>query len=89
MSHGHHAHDPRRVDRRQPTDAEQALNGFHMKKVRQIDWKKQFDQALAAFESSRVLVLVDEKQVDDLDQEITVGPGAVVSFLKLTPLVGG
>ena len=26
---------------------------------------------------------------DGLDEEITVGPGAVVSFLKLTPLVGG
>ena len=73
----------------EPTDAERTLNGFKLKTRRQIDWKNQFEKALEAFASSRVLVLVDEKQVDDLDQEITVGPGAVVSFLKLTPLVGG
>ena len=73
----------------EPTDAERTLNGFKLKERRQIDWKKQFEKALEAFEASRFMVLVDEKQVDDLDQEITVGPGAVVSFLKLTPLVGG
>jgi hypothetical protein len=73
----------------QPTDAEKTLNGFKLKKPRQLNWKEQFDKALEAFESNRVLILVDDKQAESLDQEITVGPGTVVSFLRLTPLVGG
>jgi len=73
----------------QPTDAERTLNGFDMKKVRQIDWQTQFEKALDAFETNGILVLVDEKQIEDLDEEVTLGPGSVVSFLRLTPLVGG
>ncbi len=73
----------------QPTDAEATLNGFKLKKRRAIDWKKQFDKAIEAFESNRILILVDDKQVDSLDQEIEVKPGTEVSFLRLTMLVGG
>jgi hypothetical protein len=73
----------------QPTDAEATLNGFKLKKRRPIDWKKQFDKAIEAFESNRILILVDDKQVDSLDQEIEVKPGTEVSFLRLTMLVGG
>jgi hypothetical protein len=73
----------------QPTDAEVTQNGFKLKKRRSIDWKKQFDKAIEAFESNRILILVDNKQVDSLDQEIEVKPGTEVSFLRLTMLVGG
>ena len=73
----------------QPTDAEQVLNGFRLRKPRQIDWKKQFEQAVEAFEAGRVLVLVDQKQVSSLDEEIVLGPGTDVAFLRLVPLVGG
>jgi hypothetical protein len=73
----------------QPTDAEATLNGFKLKKRRPIDWKKQFDKAIEAFESNRIVILVDDKQVDSLDQEIEVKPGTEVSFLRLTMLVGG
>ena len=73
----------------QPTDAEVTLNGFKLKQRRPIDWKKQFDKAIEAFESNRILILVDDKQVDSLDQEIEVKPGTEVSFLRLTMLVGG
>ena len=73
----------------QPTDAEETLNGFKLKKPRQIDWKAQFEKALEAFEANRVLILVNERQVESLDEEIVVDPGTSVSFLKLTMLVGG
>ena len=33
--------------------------------------------------------LVDDRQVDDLDQEIVLTPDTDVRFLKLVPLVGG
>jgi len=73
----------------QPTDSEETPNGFKLKKPRQIDWKMQFEKALEAFEANRVLILVNERQVESLDEEIVVGPETSVSFLKLTMLVGG
>jgi hypothetical protein len=73
----------------QPTDAERTLNGFEMKKPRQIDWKQQFDKAIEAFEANQILILVDDRQVDSLDEEIVIGPRTRVSFLRLTMLVGG
>jgi hypothetical protein len=73
----------------QPMDAEQTLNGFRMRDQRQIDWKKQFDKACDAFEHNGFFVLVDDRQPESLDEEITAGPDTRVSFVKLVPLVGG
>ena len=73
----------------QPADAERALNGYELKKPRQIDWKLQYDKAVEAFAANRILVLVDDRQAGSLDEEIIVRPGTQVSFLKLTMLVGG
>lgn len=73
----------------QPDDAEQTLNGCKLDKSRTIDWRRQYEKALDAFESDRVLVLVDDRQVDTLDDEIVIRPGTSVSFLRLTLLTGG
>ena len=73
----------------QPSDTERTLNGFRVGKNRQIDWEKQFELALAGFEGNQVLVLVDDKQVESLDDRIVIGPNTEVTFLKLVPLVGG
>lgn len=73
----------------QPTDAEATLNGFKLRKPRQIDWRQQFDKALEAFEAGQVLILVDDKQVDALDKEIEIRPDTRVTFLRLALLVGG
>jgi hypothetical protein len=73
----------------QPTDAEQTLNGFRLKQPRHIDWKQQFEKALEAFEKNQILVLVNDRQAESLEEEITVGPDTQVSFLRLTMLVGG
>jgi hypothetical protein len=73
----------------EPTDAEKCLNGYKIRGPRDLDWHKQFETALDAFESNRIIVLVDDRQVDDLDSEIVVGPATQVTFLKLVPLVGG
>ena len=62
---------------------------------RDIDWKAQFETACEAFRQNRVLILVDDKQVERLDQTIKLRPAigeqpaTSISFLKLTPLVGG
>jgi hypothetical protein len=73
----------------QPTDTEQTLNGYRLKTPRTIDWRKQFNRAIEAFEKNQVLILVNERQVESLDDEIEVRPDTSVSFLRLTLLVGG
>ena len=73
----------------QPVEAERALNGFTMKQPRQVDWDAQYEKAIEAFEGHRILVLVDDRQAESLDDEIVIQPSTQVSFLKLTPLVGG
>ena len=73
----------------QPTDAEQTLNGYKLRKRRKIDWEKQFKQAVEAFERNGFLVLVDERQAEGLDETLTLKADTQVSFVKLVPLVGG
>jgi hypothetical protein len=77
----------------QPTDAERVLNGkrseYRLKEHRAIEWKPQFEKALEAFEQNGFFILIDDKQAEDLDQEFVIGRGTVVSFVRLTPLVGG
>jgi hypothetical protein len=73
----------------QPTDAEQTLNGFRLKKPRQIDWKQQFEKATEAFDAGRILILVNDKQMTSLEDEIELTPDTDVAFLRLMPLVGG
>ena len=73
----------------EPTDSERTLNGFKVRKGKQIDWKQQFEKAIDAFEKNRVLILIGERQAESLDDEFEITPGAEVTFLRLVPLVGG
>ncbi|MFE0424404.1 hypothetical protein [Streptomyces sp. NPDC058953] len=47
------------------------------------------ESALRAFERNGFLVLVGERQLTGLDEEIDLRPGTEVTFLRLVPLVGG
>src|SRR5262245_47645478 len=73
----------------QPEGAEKALNGWKLTKPRELDWKKQFDRGVEAFEKNQVLILVNDRQAESLEEEIAIGPETRVTFLRLTPLVGG
>lgn len=75
----------------QPGADEVALNAGSRvpKTAREIDWKKQFEVALEAFEGNGFVILVGEQQVRGLEDVITLKAGTEVSFVKLTPLVGG
>ena len=73
----------------QPEEAEKTLNGWKLKKPRLLDWKQQFDRAVEAFESNRILILVNDRQAESLDEELVIEPQMTVTFLRLTPLVGG
>ncbi len=73
----------------QPSDAERSLNGFKMRRRRRIDPEKPFELAKRAFYTNGFILLVDDRQVDELEGEIEVRPDTTVTFLKLVPLVGG
>jgi hypothetical protein len=73
----------------QPSDAERSLNGFKMPKRRRIDAERQFEMAIKAFYRNGFIVLLDDRQVDELEEEIEIRPDTTVTFLKLVPLVGG
>lgn len=73
----------------QPEGAERELGGYRLRAARQLDWREQYEAALAAFETSRILILVDDRQVEELEESIVVDPRTQVTFLKLVPLVGG
>lgn len=73
----------------QPSDAEVTLNGFKLKKGRQLDIEKQVYVALDAFKKNGYFILIDNLQADELSQEVLVTPATRISFVKLTPLVGG
>jgi hypothetical protein len=73
----------------EPTEAERTLNGYKLRKRRNIDWQEQYDRALEAFDRNGFFVLVGDKQADRLDDEFEVKADTEVSFVKLVPLVGG
>jgi hypothetical protein len=73
----------------QPEESEKTLNGWKLKKPRSLDWKRQFNRAVEAFEANQILILVNDRQAESLDEEFTVGSTTTVTFLRLTPLVGG
>jgi len=73
----------------QPLDSERVLNGYRVRSSKQIDAERQVYRALEAFEQNGFFVLVNDRQVESLDEEVWLGAGATASFVKLTPLVGG
>lgn len=53
------------------------------------DWHEKAEKALDAFIRRSFLLLVDDRQVQSLDEQIRVDEGTEVVFLRLVPLVGG
>jgi len=73
----------------QPSDAERTLNGYKFNAPRKIDPEKQVYVALDAFQKNGYFILIDDQQAGRLEQEILVAKDTSVSFVQLTPLVGG
>jgi hypothetical protein len=73
----------------QPEGAEKTLNGWTLKKPRQLDWKAQFQKAVEAFEANQILILINDRQAESLEQGFVIDPSTKVTFLRLTMLVGG
>jgi hypothetical protein len=73
----------------EPSDAEKTINGYKLKNRKLIDGEQQVYVALDAFQKNGFFVLVDHQQCTELDQEVRLSASTQVSFIKLTPLVGG
>ncbi|GAA4240459.1 MULTISPECIES: hypothetical protein [Winogradskyella] len=69
-----------------PGQLESKLNN---KKSKSIDVEKQLYIALDAFKTNGFILLVDDQQVENIHQKVLVDKSTTVSFIKLTPLVGG
>ena len=72
----------------QPEETERVLNGVRPTH-RTLDWERQYAHAIRAFEGNGFLVLVNDRQILDLDESIALEPQTRVTFLKLVPLIGG
>ncbi len=73
----------------QPKADELLLNSASKQKRRPVNTEKQVEIALHAFENNGFFMLVDDRQVEELDDVVIIKTGTTVSFVKLTPLVGG
>ncbi len=73
----------------EPTEAEKTLNGYKLKNRKLIDAEKQVYVALDAFQKNGFFVLIDNQQSESLTQQVELHPHTTISFIKLTPLVGG
>ncbi|MEO6454897.1 MAG: hypothetical protein ABIN97_12525 [Ginsengibacter sp.] len=73
----------------QPGEAETTLNGFKLKQRKKIDAEQQLFTALDAFKRNGFFVLIDNIQAESLEQMVVINPNTTISFIKLTPLVGG
>ncbi|MDW7693950.1 hypothetical protein R9C00_04265 [Flammeovirgaceae bacterium SG7u.111] len=72
-----------------PSEAEKTLNGYKVKNKKAIDGEKQVYIALEAFNKNSYFVLIDNQQAESLEEKILLTQHSKISFLKLTPLVGG
>lgn len=73
----------------QPAGAELTRDGYTLREPRHVDAQAQYLLALKAFGRNGFVVLVGDRQVEDLDAEVDLPARTEVTFLKLVPLVGG
>jgi len=73
----------------EPASEENVLNGHRPTPARKIDWESQADLAIKAFQRHSYFVTVDDRQVEDLDEDLDLSLDSQVAFVKLIPMVGG
>lgn len=60
-----------------------------VRNIAKLNADQQVELACSAFERNGLLILIDDRQVEQLDDYVDFKPQTVVTFLKLVPLVGG
>jgi hypothetical protein len=73
----------------QPEGSDPVGRAFRLRKPRRLDWETQAGIACESFLRNGFFVLVNGKQVTELDDTIELAGSVDIGFIKLTPLVGG
>jgi hypothetical protein len=73
----------------QPKEEELELNGEWSNPAKAINAEKQVEVALQAFQNNGFFILIDDHQAESLDEIVSINSNPIISFIKLTPLVGG
>ena len=73
----------------EPSKEDRTINGFQLKKKKRIVAEKQIYIALSGFQKNSYFILINDRQVEQLDDIITLDTDTTINFIKLTPLVGG
>jgi len=58
-------------------------------RANRVGWEEKADRAIESFGRNGFFVLVDDRQVTELDEELTLTPDTDIRFVRLTPLAGG
>ena len=66
-----------------PERSEQTREGFKLRRGRLVDWEKQAQVAIEAFRRNGFFVLVDGRQVTELDEELELTAESEVRFVSL------
>ena len=72
-----------------PDGARTTSDGFVLPMPRRIEWERQADAAIEAFRHNGFVVLVGDRQVTDLDEQLHLSADTDVRFIRLVPLAGG
>lgn len=72
-----------------PEGAEPVRDGFAMQAPRRVDWESQADRAVEAFGRNGFFVLVDDRQVTDVNATLELTADSHIRFVRLVQLVGG
>jgi hypothetical protein len=72
-----------------PEGAQPAPGGFLMPRPRRIDWEQQADNAIESFSRNGFFVLVDDRQVTELDAPLRLTADTDIRFIRLVQLIGG
>jgi cell division protein FtsN len=72
-----------------PEGAQPTHEGFRMPRPRRIDWQQQADRAIQAFQRNGFFVLVDDRQVTELDEPLNLTADSDIRFIRLVQLTGG
>ncbi|WP_026116914.1 hypothetical protein [Nocardiopsis valliformis] len=73
-----------------PTEAERRLNSGSRRRERStVDWEEQAELAERAFDKQGFVLIVGDRQVESLDEDVDLTGEPELVFVKLVPLVGG
>ena len=72
-----------------PAEAERVLNGYQVKRLRELEPGEEVDRAFRAFEARGFVVFAGGRQIETLEEEIDLEAVRTLEFVRLLPLAGG